>query len=174
MVNASIVFGFDHDRPGVFTETVDWLCTNKVETMTAHILTPYPGTPLYKRLLAEGRIISGDLNRYNTANAVFRPKHMSPTQLERGYLGAYQEFYSVKRILQRMPATAGQKTAYLLFNLLYRKFGRATALMGRMGLMGLLARAGKAMSYPIGDAGIGSGVTHRFSARAPHRGACLR
>ena len=40
MVNASIVFGFDHDTPDVFEHTVNWLIDQKVETMTAHILTP--------------------------------------------------------------------------------------------------------------------------------------
>ena len=29
------------------------LMARKIESMTAHILTPYPGTRLYQRLLAE-------------------------------------------------------------------------------------------------------------------------
>jgi len=40
MVNASMAFGFDHDYPDVFERTAAWLVKNKVETMTAHILTP--------------------------------------------------------------------------------------------------------------------------------------
>ena len=66
MINASLVFGFDHDSPEVFAETLDWLVKNKVETMTAHILTPYPGTALYQRFNQEGRIKDYDWSHYNT------------------------------------------------------------------------------------------------------------
>jgi len=148
MVNASIVFGFDNDTLAVFGDTVDWLAERRVETMTAHILTPYPGTPLYARLQREGRIIDFDLGHYNTSRAVFAPSHMSPGELEAGYLGAYSEFYSWRRILQRVPADARQRAAFTLFNLFYRKFGMATALLGRAGLMGSLGRLGRIISYP--------------------------
>ncbi len=148
MVNASIVFGFDGDTPAVFDDTVNWLAERKVETMTAHVLTPYPGTPLYARLQREGRIIDHDLAHYNTSRAVFTPKNMSPRELEAGYLGAYREFYSWRRILQRVPAAGRQRAAFMLFNLFYRKFGKATAMLGRVGLMGTLGRLGKIVSYP--------------------------
>ena len=46
-VNGSFVLGFDHDRPDVFGRTVDWIEGNRLECATFHILTPYPGTPLF-------------------------------------------------------------------------------------------------------------------------------
>ena len=61
MVNASLVFGLDHDDASMFKATMKWLVANKVETMTGHILTPYPGTVLHERLEAEGRIIDHEL-----------------------------------------------------------------------------------------------------------------
>ena len=54
MVNASMVFGLDHDDASMFKTTMKWLVANKVETMTGHILTPYPGTVLYDRLDCRG------------------------------------------------------------------------------------------------------------------------
>jgi radical SAM superfamily enzyme YgiQ (UPF0313 family) len=81
MVNASVVFGFDGDRPEVFNNMTDWLINQKVETMTAHILTPYPGTALYSKLQEESRICDHDLTHYNTARAVFRPAGMTATEL---------------------------------------------------------------------------------------------
>ncbi|MHC4917091.1 MAG: B12-binding domain-containing radical SAM protein [Planctomycetota bacterium] len=147
MVNASIVFGFDGDGPGVFESTVDWLTGLKIETMTAHILTPYPGTPMYRRMLAEGRIIDSDLSRYNTAYAVFRPKGMTPAELEAGYRRAYRRFYSWASVLERMPAAGARRRAYLIFNLFYRRLGPATGMLGRLGLMGLLARLGRNIAY---------------------------
>ena len=47
-VNGSFVLGFDHDEPDVFEQTVEWIEENRLECATFHILTPYPGTPLFR------------------------------------------------------------------------------------------------------------------------------
>lgn len=52
MINASKVFGLDGDGPDVFRRTLDWLVAHKFETLTSHILTPYPETELYRRMYA--------------------------------------------------------------------------------------------------------------------------
>lgn len=148
MVNASLAFGFDHDGPEVFAATLDWLVRNRVATMTAHILTPYPGTVFYRRLLADGRIIDADLRHYDTAHVVFRPRGMSPAELESGYRWIYRRFYSWTGIMQRWPVCADQTVAYLEFALLYRKFGRITAGLGRLIGMRNSARMAKALAYP--------------------------
>jgi radical SAM superfamily enzyme YgiQ (UPF0313 family) len=148
MVNASLVFGFDADGPDVFQNTLDWLVRNRIATMTAHILTPYPGTRLYQRLLAEGRILDTDRTRYNTAACVFRPKAMRPDELEAGHGWIYEQFYSWPNILRRWPAASSQVAAYLQFNLLYRKYGRLTCRVGRLAGMRNLARLAKALAYP--------------------------
>lgn len=124
MVNASFVFGLDGDTPETFRRTLDWIVRNRIETVTSHIMTPYPGTVLYDRLKAEGRITTDDLSLYNTANVVFRPKHMTAAELQSGYLRMYRQIYSFRNILRRMPEKRDQRAAYLMFNLLYRKFGR--------------------------------------------------
>lgn len=148
MVNASVVFGFDEDGPEVFDETVGWLERNRVATMTAHILTPYPGTRLHRRLLAEGRIIDGDLRRYNTSCAVFRPARMSAAELEAGYRRAYARFYSWAGILRRLPLDRRQTVAFLEFNLVYRKFGRITSRLGRWAGMRPMAELARRWAYP--------------------------
>ncbi|MEI6915206.1 MAG: radical SAM protein, partial [Armatimonadota bacterium] len=94
MINASLAFGFDHDMPDVFARTLDWLVENRIETMTGHILTPYPGTKLFKQMESEGRIVDYDWSHYNTAHAVFKPKHMTQDELVDGYLRIYNKFYS--------------------------------------------------------------------------------
>ncbi len=126
MVNASFVFGLDGDTPETFDRTLDWIVANKIETVTSHILTPYPGTALYERMKADGRIISDDLSLYNTSHVVFTPKGMTAAQLYDGYINIYKRIYSFRNIIRRMPDTKDQRAAYLLFNLLYRKFGRVT------------------------------------------------
>ena len=73
-VNGSFVLGFDHDRKDVFTRTADWIEENRLECATFHILTPYPATPLFRQMEAEGRLLHRDWALYDTAHAVFRPK----------------------------------------------------------------------------------------------------
>jgi radical SAM superfamily enzyme YgiQ (UPF0313 family) len=149
MINASLVFGFDHDTPAVFENTLAWLVRNRVETMTAHILTPYPGTRLFDRLQAEGRIVDYDWSHYNTANAVFTPKGMSREELLQGYLWMYREFYSLKNICIRFPEQADEWMPYLLFNLGYRKFGKFTSLAARVAGMHFMGAWARRMSYGI-------------------------
>lgn len=124
MVNASFVFGLDGDTPETFRNTLDWIVRNRIETVTSHIMTPYPGTVCYDRMQAEGRILTDDLSLYNTANVVFRPAQMTAEELQHGYLWMYRQIYSFRNILRRMPQKPDQRAAYLMFNLLYRKFGR--------------------------------------------------
>ena len=93
MVNASFVFGMDGDGPDVFDRTVAWAVGNGLETATFHIMTPYPGTALFRRMAAAGRIVHRDWDRYDTRHVVYRPHGLTPAQLEDGYWRAYRDFY---------------------------------------------------------------------------------
>ena len=126
MINGSFVFGLDGDTIETFDATVDWIVKNRIETVTSHILTPYPGTALYDRMRAAGRITSHDLSLYNTAHVVFKPKGMNADELYKGYLHVYDRVYSLKNIYKRLPKTGSQRIPYLLFNLLYRRYGKFT------------------------------------------------
>ncbi|MCC6588059.1 MAG: DUF4070 domain-containing protein [Bryobacterales bacterium] len=68
------------------------------------ILTPYPGTPLFRKMDAEGRLLHQNWDLYDTAHAVFRPKNMSPEDLEAGYDWIYERLYSHSSIWKRRPA----------------------------------------------------------------------
>lgn len=124
MLNASFVFGLDGDTSETFRQTIDWIVKNKIETVTSHILTPYPGTQQYTEMSSAGRITDSNQNDYTTSHVVFQPKAMSPQQLYDGYLQVYREIYSFRNIWLRMPNS--NRLAYLEFNLFYRKFGRFT------------------------------------------------
>ena len=100
MINGSFVFGMDGDDETVFARTVDWAITHGIETATFHILTPYPGTALYARIAAQGRLTTADWDLYDTRHAVFRPARMSGQQLENGYHWAYRRFYEWGSILR--------------------------------------------------------------------------
>jgi radical SAM superfamily enzyme YgiQ (UPF0313 family) len=127
-VNGSFVFGFDHDGPDVFDRTLEFIVSERLECATFHILTPYPRTPLFETLEAQGRILTRDWTLYDTAHAVFSPARMTPEQLEEGYRRCYRQLYSWPTILARHPraATTGQtllrSAAYLAMTLLYKKW----------------------------------------------------
>src|SRR5262249_46302411 len=59
-VQAGIIFGFDGDDRDVFARTVDVLGEIGLDNATISLMVPYPGTPLYQRLKAEGRLIDPD------------------------------------------------------------------------------------------------------------------
>lgn len=128
MINASFVFGLDEDDSSIFKTTLEWIVKNKIETVTSHILTPYPGTKLYKALLAENRIVDFNLSRYNTASVVYKPKNMTAEELYNGYLWIYKEMYTFKNIIKRLPKSKKQWIPYLSFNFFYRKFGKLTEI----------------------------------------------
>ena len=149
MVNASMVFGLDHDDASMFKPTMKWLVDNKVETMTGHILTPYPGTVLYDRLEAEGRIIDHDYSHYNTANVVYKPLLLVPRGASRGLPLDVQ---GVLLVQEHLPADAGEQAAggpYLLFNFAYRKFGWVTAILARFGLLTWVGRLARRLAYHV-------------------------
>ncbi|HTL01500.1 MAG TPA: radical SAM protein [Vicinamibacterales bacterium] len=93
MINGSFVFGMDDDDEDVFARTVDWAVEHGLTTATFHIQTPYPGTRLFARMLAEGRIATRDWDMYDTRHVVFRPARLQPAALEAGYQRAYRDFY---------------------------------------------------------------------------------
>ena len=100
MVNASFVFGLDNDDPTVFDRTVQWAVDQGIETATFHILTPYPGTELHRRLQSQGRITTDNWDRYDTRHAVYQPARMTAKELETGYWRAYRQFYSWDNIVR--------------------------------------------------------------------------
>jgi radical SAM superfamily enzyme YgiQ (UPF0313 family) len=94
MINGSFVFGMDDDGEDVFRRTVGWAIEHGITTATFHIQTPYPGTRLFARMQADGRIVTRDWDRYDTRHVVYRPARLTPEALERGYDWAYREFYT--------------------------------------------------------------------------------
>jgi radical SAM superfamily enzyme YgiQ (UPF0313 family) len=100
MINGSFVFGLDDDDGAVFDRTVDWAVDQGLTTATFHILTPYPGTALHGRLTAQQRILHQDWARYDTRQAVYTPKRLTVSELERGYWHAYRRFYEYRSIIR--------------------------------------------------------------------------
>jgi radical SAM superfamily enzyme YgiQ (UPF0313 family) len=139
-VNGSFIFGFDQDRPHVFERTADWIERQRLECATFHILTPYPETPLFRELESEGRILHRNWDLYDTSHAVFRPRHMSPQELERGYAWCYRRLFSLGSIWRRRPERRSEVLPYLAMSLLYKRANRLWPFLIRRRLTGLVWR----------------------------------
>lgn len=99
MINGSFVFGLDEDDKDVFKRTVDWGVRNSITTSTYHILTPYPGTNLFKDMEKQGRILTRNWDLYDTRNVVYQTTNLTAGELTLGYKWAYKEFYRWSNIL---------------------------------------------------------------------------
>jgi radical SAM superfamily enzyme YgiQ (UPF0313 family) len=123
-VNGSFVLGFDEDRKDVFEKLAAWIEANRMECATFHILTPYPGTPLFRQMEREGRILHRDWTKYDTANVVFQPKHMTPDELQSGYDWLYRKLFSTASIWRRRPGEFSAVLPYLAMSFLYKRSNR--------------------------------------------------
>lgn len=101
LVSGGFVFGFDEDDSSVFDRTQAFIRRSKLDFAACHVLTPYPGLPLYDEMKRDGRILTDDLSYYNTYDVVYRPARMTPEELQCGFDRLVREFYSFGGILKR-------------------------------------------------------------------------
>ena len=135
-VNGSFVLGFDHDRGDVFERTAEWIEGARLECATFHILTPYPGTPLYRTMEADGRLLHKNWSLYDTAHVVFRPRHMTPEELFEGYAWCYERLFSHTSIWRRRPQDWRAVAPYLAMSYLYKRSNRLWHVLIRHRLTG--------------------------------------
>jgi len=114
------VFGFDHDSLSTFDETVDFVLESKMDLPRYAIAVPFPGTALYKRLKAEGRITTENWSLYDGQHVVFEPKLMSPGDLLERTRKAWKKTYSYRSIVRRLAGSRTRLPISIPANLGYR------------------------------------------------------
>ncbi len=109
----SFIFGFDTD---------DWRdCMASVRfaqradlCMSCYILlTPYPGTEIYGRYQAEGRLLTRDWTKYNGATVCFRPNRMTESELRHAQMCAFHEFYDLPSAVKRLRVWPFKKHSWM-------------------------------------------------------------
>jgi len=94
-VNGCFVLGLDGTGTESFDSVAEFVRTSGLYEVQITFLTPFPGTPLYERLLREGRILrEGAWERCTLFDVNFRPEKMSVEQLETGFRRLAEELYS--------------------------------------------------------------------------------
>jgi len=81
---SDFLFGFDEHDTQIFKETLDFVRKMKLDEVYPHLVIPFPGSDTFKRLEAEGRILTKDWSKYDGTHAVYQPTKMTPKELEEG------------------------------------------------------------------------------------------
>lgn len=124
-VEGGFVFGFEHDDPDTFERTLDFADRVGLDSVNPHILTPHPGTQVYKDLMEQGRIFDhGNWGNFYTGKVVFTPNKMTPEQLQDGYDWFCREAFSVRRMFERSLRGLGDDPRNSLRTLLMNAVGK--------------------------------------------------
>lgn len=116
------VFGLDEDTPEVFLKTAKFAVDAKIDLPRFAIVTPFPGTQLFRELDAEGRILTRNWELYDGQHVVFQPAQLSVEELQRGNERAWKYAYGWSGIARRLRHTAAPWPIAALTNLGYRYY----------------------------------------------------
>ena len=129
-IYATFVFGFDHDTAETFKKSVEFSIRHNFFFTAFNHLLPFPGTPLYQRLMDEGRMRSPiwwlDEN-YTYGDIPFQPAHMSAEELSERCVESRQAFYRYSSVLKRGITLLGRKPPLSLIPIFFlsnRSMGR--------------------------------------------------
>ncbi len=110
-VLGAFIFGFDHENKDVFDQTLEFIMRSRLDCVELRILTPFPGTRLYSRLLKEGRLFVPNwwLQGYPPDTLLFQPKGMTAEELIEGFIRLNRQTYSYGSIIKRFFAMSPWK-----------------------------------------------------------------
>jgi len=140
-VYATFVFGYEHDTPKSFSDSVEFAIEQKFYIAAFNHLTPFPGTPLYKRLEQEERLRYqawwlDDAYRYN--DVPFHTKLLQPEDVTRLCVQSRKRFYSFSNIIKRGLSRTNRSDAFMFRNFFPINFMHGNEINKRNG-------------YPLGD-----------------------
>jgi len=138
-VYGTFIFGYDHDTPESFDDAVDFATEEGMYIAAFNHLTPFPGTPLYKRLQKEGRLRFDAWwldERYRYNALPFTPKSLKPEDVTAGCIAARRRFYGWPNIVKR--SRRHMRDAYV-----FRNFFLVNAMHRN--------EISKRDGYPLGD-----------------------
>jgi radical SAM superfamily enzyme YgiQ (UPF0313 family) len=139
----TFVFGYDHDTPDDFPETVAFAREHGFYIAAFNHLTPFPGTALYRRLETEGKLLYDAWwldETYSYNQVPFRPAGMAPEDVERGCVEARRAFYSWPSIVRRSVDTVNRSDFFMFRNFFLINYYHRADVEGRN-------------HFPLGDAG---------------------
>jgi len=108
-VLGAFIYGLDTDTPETIANRTKYMLSADIDAMQASILTPLPGTPLFDRMLASGRLVHNDFpadwSRYDFVEVVFKPLAMSPEELTNEINKSWTMLYDEKNLKRKFMNT---------------------------------------------------------------------
>lgn len=127
---ASLVLGIDTDGPEDIRRAVAFAKSIGAYQLQPAILTPYPGTEVYGQFQREGRLLDMDWEQYDMMNVTFRPRRMTPWELQQEFLRAGRTFYDLPssfRIMKKFGVNYGLRRLGLCASARLGVFGEEMA-----------------------------------------------
>jgi radical SAM superfamily enzyme YgiQ (UPF0313 family) len=122
-IQACFVFGFDDEDESVFARTVEFVDRTRIDLPRYAVATPFPGTPLYRRLEAQGRLLHRNWSLYDVEHVVFEPRLMTAERLQEGLQWSWEQSYSWRSFFRRLTGAPWSiLPLWLSTNLGYRFF----------------------------------------------------
>ncbi len=126
-VYGTFVLGYDGDGPRTLDAAVAFAQEEAFFLAAFAPVIPFPGTPLYRRLEAEGRLLHERWwldPDYRFGRTNYRPVGMTPAEIREACLAARRRFYGLGAIARRLPGnltSARMALGFLTANLLHRR-----------------------------------------------------
>ncbi|MFC2091683.1 B12-binding domain-containing radical SAM protein [Elusimicrobiota bacterium] len=98
-IHGMFMLGEDNDTLENADSTRDFAIHHDIDTVQFMIMTPFPETKLYNKLSSENRLLHRNWDYYDGMHAVFKPKNMTPLELQEAAIKCYRGFYSIERVL---------------------------------------------------------------------------
>jgi radical SAM superfamily enzyme YgiQ (UPF0313 family) len=116
---ATFIFGYDDDTRETFEAAGEFARRHRFYIAAFNHLTPFPGTPLYDRMHEHGQLLYDSWwtdPRYRYNHIPFRPKRLSPQELQQLCLEARTRFYSLSNITRRFLAPVNRSNGFMARN----------------------------------------------------------
>ncbi len=154
----TFVFGYGNDTAESVEQAAVFAGVQRFFLTAFNHLTPFPGTPLYRRLEQEGRLL---FDRwwldpgYRYGMLPFTPSGISPVELEERCIEARRRFFGLRSVLRRgLDFRVNSSTLFMWFN-----FFVINILMRREVL--------QRKQYPLGDEGFEGPLLKVDEAKTP-------
>jgi radical SAM superfamily enzyme YgiQ (UPF0313 family) len=100
-IHGMFVFGFDNDSDSTIDETVAFAKNSLISSAQFLLLTPFPGSEIYRQMKGDGRILFNDWSLYDTHHVVIRPRKMPLQALQAAQIKSHERFYSNFQLLRK-------------------------------------------------------------------------
>lgn len=108
-VLGAFIFGVDSDTPEKLYRRTEYMINSGVDAMQGTVLTPLPGTRVFRRLSDENRLLHvnfpDDWDRYNMTEVVFQPKNMSVSELNQVLRDCGRRMYDIRVLKEKAGRT---------------------------------------------------------------------